>query len=187
MKFAGSFSANRVTRDLKIRLDYFMNYAEDRYDYSGAAILSIARNERLSSLFAVGLDDHWAVGILGRLSSSTYDNSKVWAEAAPGVEVDLFPYAEHSRRQLPIMYRIGFIHASYIEETIYGRLSESLCGHTLSVGLDLKELWGTVHILAEGSQYLHDLAKHRVVHGQALRPALGGFFTLDCGDSLDCP
>ena len=162
VKFAGSFSGNRVTQDLKIRLGYSMTYAENRFDFSNASILSIARTEKLSSLVALGLGEHWSLGLFGALSSSTYDNTKLWVNVAPAVEVDLFPYSEHSRRQLPISYRIGYVHAVYFEQTIYDRLTESLYSHTLSIGLDLKELWGTVSFSAEGSQYLHDLKKNRL-------------------------
>jgi hypothetical protein len=162
MKFGGSVSGSRVTQALKVRLGYSMSYAENRFDFSGSTIRSIARSGKLSSLFAIGLGEHWSTGLFGTLSSSTYDNSKLWANVAPAVEFDIFPYSEHSRRQLPITYRLGYIYASYFEETIYDRANESLWLHSLSIGLDLKELWGTIHILAEASQYLHDLTKHRI-------------------------
>lgn len=178
LKFGGSVSGSRVTQALRIRLGYFMSYAENRFDFSGSTILSVARSEKLSSLFAIGLGEHWSVGLFGALSSSTYDNSKLWAHVAPAVEVDLFPYSEHSRRQLPIAYRVGYIFASYFEETIYDRTNESLYLHSLSVGLDLKELWGTVHIQAEASQYLHDLTKHRIEFESKLSIRLWEGFSL---------
>ncbi|MBP1655591.1 MAG: hypothetical protein H6Q31_192 [Bacteroidetes bacterium] len=178
MKFGGSVSGSRVTQLLKIRLGYSMSYAENRFDFSGSTILSVARSEKLSSLFAIGLGEHWSVGLFGELSSSTYDNSKLWAHVAPAVEFDLFPYSEHSRRQFPLTYRLGYIFASYLEETIYDRTNESLYLHSLSIGLDLKELWGTIHIQAEVSQYLHDLTKHRIEFESKLSIRLWEGFSL---------
>jgi hypothetical protein len=32
----------------------------------------------------------------------------------------------------------------------------------LSVALELKEIWGSVAVTVEGSQYVHDLDKHRI-------------------------
>jgi hypothetical protein len=61
------------------------------------------------------------------------------------------------------MYKMQYNHAVYFSGTIYDRTSESVWSHSLSVGLDLKELWGTVSVSAEGSQYLYDLSKNRLV------------------------
>jgi hypothetical protein len=163
IKLSNVLSANRITNELKVQIGMSTQYAENRFDIADGTILSISRSEKFSSLVALGLNDHWSLGLFGTLSSSTYDNTKLSASIGPAIECDLFPYAEHSRRQLPIAYRISYIRNAYFQETIYDRISQSLLSHTLSLGLSLKELWGTASVTAEGSQYLHDLRKNRLV------------------------
>jgi hypothetical protein len=48
----------------------------------------------------------------------------------------------------------------YIDTTLYGRTSQTLASHTLSIALAVRERWGTVNVSLNGSQYLYDLKKY---------------------------
>jgi hypothetical protein len=54
---------------------------------------------------------------------------------------------------LRLLYRAGFNHYNYIEETIYDKRSQGLFSQSLSATLDLTEPWGTASFSVEGANY----------------------------------
>lgn len=161
MYFA-SFSANRVTPDIKIRLSLGAMSMKDRFEYEGEVYDSSSDGQEFRGLVVKSLDDHWSVGGYFSAFASSYDNIKFGLSPAPAVEYDLFPYSESTRRQLRFLYRLNFKTVSYIEETMYEKTSESLWQQALSVSLELKRKWGEVSTSLEGSNYFHDFGKNRV-------------------------
>ena len=82
--------------------------------------------------------------------------------AAPAVEFNFFPYSMYTRRQLRAQYAVGVSRFQYYEETLYGKLEETLPNHELSLTLEQRERWGSIEASIEWSQYLHDLSKSRL-------------------------
>ncbi|HDT11398.1 MAG TPA: hypothetical protein ENN58_01525 [bacterium] len=82
---------------------------------------------------------------------------------APAVEYNFFPYSESTKKQLRLLYRLGYITANYTEETIYEKTHENLWNESLSATLELNQKWGTVSTSVEGAHYFHDFNKYRVV------------------------
>jgi len=100
-------------------------------------------------------------GYLSLLSSS-FSNIQLSFTPAPAVELNIFPYSESTRRQLRLLYRLGFTQVAYREETIYGKIRESLWQESLTATLELKRKWGTISTSLEGSHYFHDFQKNRL-------------------------
>ncbi len=157
-----SFSANHITEKWKIRAGFDVSYAENRYTIAGGEYRSRARGYALKVLVARSLSGHWSAGGISSLTSSTYDNTRMWFIIGPAVEYNIFPYSESSRRQSRILYRLGLHRLNYFDKTIFYRTDETLVSHSLSVALDLKEPWGRASVALEGSQYFHDLSKNRL-------------------------
>ena len=160
--YFGSFSANRITPDIKIRLSLGAMSMKDHFEYEGEVYDSSSDGQELRGLAVKSLDDHWSVGGYFSAFASSYDNIKFGLSPAPAVEYDLFPYSESTRHQLRFLYRLNFKTVSYIEETIYEKTSETLWQQALSVSLELKRKWGEVSTSLEGSNYLHDFRKNRI-------------------------
>ncbi len=78
------------------------------------------------------------------------------------VERRLAGYSASRRRQLRATYAPGLAHQSYYEETIFGKLDETLPAHELSVNYSQTERWGSVEGEVEWFQYLNDLSKSRL-------------------------
>ena len=161
-RYFASFSANRITPDIKIRLSLGAMSMKDHFEYEGEVYDSSSDGQELRGLAVKSLDDHWSVGGYFSAFASSYDNIKFGLSPAPAVEYDLFPYSESTRRQLRFLYRLNFKTVSYIEKTIYEKTSETLWEQALSVSLELKRKWGEVSTTFEGSNYLHDFHKNRV-------------------------
>jgi hypothetical protein len=161
MYFA-SFSANRVTPEMKIRLSLSAMHEKDRFNYEDQLIYSASDSQNFQGLAVKSLNDHWSAGAYFSVNTSTYSNIKLAFSPAPAVEYDLFPYSESTRRQLRFLYRLSFKSVAYREETVYLKTQENLWQESLSVTLELVQKWGTISASLEGANYLHDFSKNRL-------------------------
>ena len=157
-----SFTASRVTPELKISISLSGYHSKRKYIYDDETIESTSENLNFYGLFVKSLSDHWSVGVSLGAASSIFKNIKFALSPAPAIEYNLFPYSDSTRRQLRFLYKIGFNTVHYREETIYNKTSENLWNESLSVTLDLRERWGSISTSLEGSHYLHDFKKNRL-------------------------
>jgi len=158
----GDVAASRVTPALKTRLSAFASYAENRFDIDGSTILSTSRGKGVEGYMVFSLDEQWSAGFDAGASSSTYQNRDVRIYGGPAVEYNLFPYTESNRRELRVALSPSYSYTAYKEESIFDRTSEHLVRNSLSITLELKQLWGSVETQLEGSHYLHDFNKNRL-------------------------
>ena len=163
--YYGSFSASRVTPELKVQTSVYGNIQKMRFDFGDDIYESSSNGYGFSGLVVKSLSQHWSAGAFLSLQSSTYANLKVGVSAAPAVEFNLFPYSESTKKQFRVLYRIGYTGARYIEETVYFETAESLLQESLSFTYEVKRPWGTVSLNLEGSNYLHDFSKNRIELG----------------------
>ncbi len=160
--FFGSFSANRVTPALKIRMALSASLQKDRFDYEGEEIHSRSESRGFEGLFAKSLGPHWSAGVFLTGASSTYENIRTKIAVAPAVEFNVFPYSESTRRQLRFTYWIGTNLVRYREETIYEKLRENLPQQGLGATFEVKRGWGTISTSLEAQNYLRDFGKNRL-------------------------
>jgi hypothetical protein len=159
----GSFSANRVTPDLKIRLSLGGSFEKTEFRLEDSEVIkSSYQSQNFSGLVVKSINDHWSVGGFFSAYSSTYNNIKVGLYPAPALEYDLFPYSQSTKKQLRFLYRAGFNPVLYREETIYYKTSENLWKESLDIALELKQKWGTISTTLEGSHYFHNFRKNRL-------------------------
>lgn len=179
--FYGSVSANRVTPELKVRASVYGNFSKTRFEFPDTTYKSSTHGYGFSGLVVKSLGGHWSAGAFLNLESSTYSNLKLQAAVSPAVEYDIFPYAESTKRQFRILYRIGPAVTTYNEETIYFKTRETLVQEALSLTYEMTQPWGTVSLSLEGSNYLHDFSKNRLElsGGLSLRIWKGLSFNID--------
>jgi len=181
----GSASANRTTPDWKIRLSSSLSSYKSVYKYEGQEIVSTSDSRAFQGTVVRSLNDHWSVGGYLSVYSSSYSNYDVRAMVAPAVEFNLFPYSESTKRQLRVLYLVGFNLVRYHEETIFDKTKETLLSQSLDITLELNRKWGTASASLEGSHYLHDFKKNRVaLNGEiSVRLFKGLSFNIDGGGS----
>lgn len=160
--YYGSFSANRVTPEWKVRLAVRASYRKDHFDYQDAVYESSSDTKEFLGLVVKSLNEHWSIGGYFEALASSYSNIRLGLSPAPAIEYDLFPYSESTKRQLRFLYRLNLRSMRYKETTIYGKQSEKLLQQALSVTLELQRKWGTISTSLEGSNYFHDLGKNRL-------------------------
>jgi hypothetical protein len=159
---SGSFSASRVTPELKISLSLYGSHYKQNFEYDDTSLESKRDSLSLGGLVVKSINDHWSYGALFDSGSSSYENIKFGFTFQPAVEYNLFPYSESTRRQLRFLYRLGINAVRYREETIYDKMKETLWNHALSVTFDIKEKWGSISTTLAGSQYFHDASFYRL-------------------------
>jgi hypothetical protein len=171
-----SASADRITPNWKITFGAEIDHEVEEFDLDEEDPVKAVRRERdFNWLVVKALGEHWSAGARGEIESSTFDNVELAVAAAPAVEFNFFPYSMYTRRQLRAQYAIGVTRFQYYEETLYGKLEETLPRHELSLTLEQRERWGSIEASVEWSQYLHDLSKSQLeASGQiSLRVARG--------------
>ncbi len=159
----GNLSANRVTPASKLRLGLDLDYDQDDYEVDGEMITSISESRDFEGLYVKSISEHWSIGGWISLSSSTYRNIDFSYTIHPALEYNFFPYSIFTRRQLRVLYKIGYNHYRYREITVYDKTRENLWDESLSITLELNEPWGTAEFSMEGSHYFHDFSQNRLV------------------------
>jgi hypothetical protein len=155
-------SANRVTDKWKINTDASYNFGKDLFDTTGGFLVSKNISKNANALIVKSLTDHWSYGGSASIGSSTYNNQEFMFSILPGIEYDIYPYSESTRRQLRLLYRIGYNYVSYFDSTIYNKMNENLFLHSLTAAYQVVQKWGSINISLGYSNYLHDWSKNNL-------------------------
>ena len=158
----GNITAGRVTKDWKINLRARYRYGLDKFDIEDEIISSDNNSMSLSALIVKSISDHWSYGGSMYLGSSSYSNLTLSTTFMPGIEYDLFPYSESTRRQLRLLYSVGYNYLSYIDSTIYDKTKEGHMQHNFSIAYEVVQKWGSIDVSLEYSNYFHDWSKNNL-------------------------
>ena len=82
-------------------------------------IKSISKSKGFYGLVVKSLTNHWSIGMAAEVNASTFNNIKISYQLNPGIEFNLFPYSQSTRRELRFLYNLGSDYTFYNEETIY--------------------------------------------------------------------
>lgn len=158
----GSISASKVTEDWKIDINTNYSYGKDEFKIEDEIYESITRSKSADLLVVKSINDHWSYGGRAGIMSSSYSNYDLKLSFMPGIEFDIFPYSESTRRQFRFLYTIGYTYNNYTDTTIYNKLSESLYSHSLSGAFEVIQKWGSIDISVSWSNYLRDFSENRL-------------------------
>jgi hypothetical protein len=161
----GSISADKITEAWKLRSRMSYSYSMERFEIGDDVITSNYNYKYARIQLVKSLTDHWSYGGSVKVLSSTYNNRDVEFSVMPGIEYNLFPYSESTRRQLRINYSPGYTYVDYTDTTIYDKLKEHLWLHELSVAYRVIQKWGSIDIDLGYSNYFHDWSKNNLNFG----------------------
>jgi len=161
--FRSSASANRTTEDWKLAFSAFGNYRQSSYDLEdGEIFTTTSRNFSGEGLVVKSLTGQWSAALTGSTGVSTFLNYDFRMRVAPGIEYDIFPYSESTRRMFTLQYTVGFDAYDYTEETIFGKFSEQLMDHRFQTSLSMRQPWGSAFGSVNFSQYLTQPDKYSI-------------------------
>ena len=176
--FNGSMSANRTTEEWKIRAEVEGSYRESVTELSTGDFTNISTRYELDGQVVKSLGEHWGASIRGGVSASTFLNQDQRLRVFPGIEFNVFPYSESSRRSLTFSYEAGMESFDYEEETIFGKTEETLGSQEIEVTFDVEQPWGDSRMRVRYNSFFNDLSKYstsvfgnlsfRVVRGLSL-------------------
>lgn len=156
------FYADYVTETWRIRLRPFFNYNQEMYVKDGEDIVSILHRDGFEGKVVRSISDHWSLGAFTEVNSNSFENINLDYRIAPAIEYSLLPYKQALRKELTVAYSIGYLNRDYMEETVFGKLEETLYDQSLKFEVRVLQPWGTVRAELEGSHYFHDISKNRV-------------------------
>ena len=137
-------SASRTSEAWRLSVSSTANYRDDRFDLGEQQTFrSISKSASVNALAVKSLNPHWSAGVVAAAASSTFLNYDLRLRVAPGLEYNVFPYAESTQRMLTLQYTVGANSFDYREETVFGRLSERLVDHRVGVLLSMVRPWGS--------------------------------------------
>jgi hypothetical protein len=169
LSYNGNVSASRTTEAWKINVSASRN--ESRSDFvvdPETTIVSRQSSWDVSSLVVKSAGPRFSLGGRAAGSHSSFSNEDRTLLVMPGVEFDVFPYSESSQRTLTFQYTIGPTNYRYVEETIYGKLSETVPKQSFDVSLGLRQPWGSVSASANFTQHLNHTDRYHIgVFGSA--------------------
>jgi hypothetical protein len=161
-ELGGRFSVGKVTPEWKLDFDLEYEVEKDEFDTDDELIISTQESKSIDGLIVKSLNEHWSVGGRFDFESSTYRNYKFRGMVAPGIEYDIFPYSESTRKQVRILYSVGYCYNNYQDTTIYNKTEESLFGHTLEIAMEFTQKWGSIYSNIKYSNYFYDWSKNNL-------------------------
>lgn len=181
-----NITASRVTQELKVNLNAWYNYGKQVFDIDDEEITSKNYSKGANALIVRSVTDHWSYGGSVSLGSSSYNNEKLKGKLMPGIEYDMFPYSESTRRQFRLLYSAGYVHVQYADSTIFDKLAEGHFQHSANLAYEVLQKWGSIDLNMHYSNYLHDWSKNNVsFNGRVnLRIARGISMNVGGGASL---
>jgi len=158
----GSFTANRVTEDWKINLRARYSYGIEKFLIDEETIRSENTSRSVNALVVKSISDHWSYGGTVYLGASSYNNLDRSISVMPGIEYDIFPYSQSTRKQLRILYSMGYNYFNYTDTTIFNLMEEGHAQHSFNVAYAVVQKWGTIDLSSEYSNYLYDWSKNNI-------------------------
>lgn len=155
-------SASRITEAWRVSVSGNMNRNTSTFEVSETnTVRSFTSSWSASTLLVRSLGPKWSAATRATLTGSTFSNYDLTARAMAGLEYDIFPYAESTRRSLTFMYMVGGAHYDFVTATIFDRLADTHPEHSLGASLGLRQPWGSLGIQSQLSQFLDDPGKNR--------------------------
>jgi len=161
LSVSSGLSINKITPKIKIQINLYNYYSASKYRlYEGDSLTYkndvYQRSYSFNNLITRSLGDHWGVGGYFNVRNSTYSNYKLKFNISPAVEYNIFSYKEATRKQLRLLYSVGYSHLDYIDTTLYNKLHDRLISQDLRVMFRYVDKWGSIDASISGSNYLNN-------------------------------
>ena len=157
-----NIGVSKVTPDMKLEINYRNNYSESIYRFDWDTLVSITRSNYGSFLYAKSMGEHWSLGGVASINSSSYRNLDVSYTIAPAVEYNLFKYSDATTKQLRFLYRVGYEYNDYNDTTIFNKTEEGLAFQRLAISFKYVQKWGSLESSIQWKNYLSDFSKYNI-------------------------
>lgn len=151
-----NLSIKKVTDDWKYVFAFWNSFNENKFQVGDEEIIGIRKSNSFDAKVVRSLGKSLSVGAFGFMNSSTFNNIDLSSTFYTGIEYNIFPYSESSKKLLRVNYGIGTRYNDYTETTIFNQEQELLYHQRLTLIFRLIQDWGTINSSVRMSNYLHD-------------------------------
>lgn len=182
-EFEGSFRARRIDANWKFGFEVESELNRRRIKLSDRTSVNTVSEFQTGAVLIRSIGPRMGVGIEATTGSATFDNLDRVTRVAPAVEWSLWPYSEAQRRQLIAQVSVGVSSFDYGERTLFDRMEETRPTSAVIIGYDARQPWGSASMTLEGSAFLHDTQRNRLVFEYDASFRLTTGLNLDLGGS----
>ncbi len=154
--------ADRVTEDWRIRNSLYFNYNKRAFLSNGQEISSVLHRNSYNGSVVRSLSGHWSGGVFAGINSSTYDNIALNWGISSAIEYSVLPYRDAMRKEITLVYRVGYSHRNYLETTIFEKMNEGVYSQVMEAAVRVFQPWGSLQATVLGTHFLHDFQKNRL-------------------------
>ncbi|MGR9052825.1 MAG: hypothetical protein ACU84J_09265, partial [Gammaproteobacteria bacterium] len=154
--------AHKVIDEWKVGLGLWGNYNEQKFTNDGSSDKFISRSKGTYGQIVYSLNDKWSTAYEYNIFASTFANKDFDFSTELGLEYNIFPYDESSRRIWIFRYNMGVTYIDHTELTVYGEYNQWLTYNRLRSAIKVKQPWGSLFGSLNGIVYLHDLNRNRL-------------------------
>lgn len=158
----GSLSANRITEKSKFESSLGMDFERDKTTFEDTTYMSSIRDESGYISYVKSINNHWSAGGQAYIQTSSYSNYDLSIRLSPGIEYDIFPYSESTRKIFTILYQAGVEINNYAEETTRFKNKEMVGFHAISTSISIIQKWGSLSGTLSWRNYLFDWSYNRI-------------------------
>lgn len=187
LNVSGNISANRTTEKFRTETGGWYNLNTQKFIINDTTtVKGLQSNLGGYHLMAFSVGKHFALGHYATYFQSTVMNLKNSTSYYPGIEYNVFDYAQASRRQLRFIYRIGVRYQDYFERTVYNRIYEWYGIHAFVVQWSQIEKWGSLNLNAGAWHYFNHVKNYNasIYPSIDFNPLKGLRVGLWCGFSM---
>jgi len=160
----GRVTAARISEKYKIIMEVDAEYFSEEFEDvdTGDKLTNISEDYSAEIESVWSLTPNWSLGAFGEVNKSTFWNRDLAVFVGPGIEYNIYPYSESTRRAITFRYSIEYAYFDYELITVNGQTEESTTRHSLGIRASIQQPWGEIFAFIEGIQYLNDPATHRI-------------------------
>jgi len=163
---SGMISANRITEKSKFESSANLDIETDKIIYKetdfDTTYISTYKQKAASVSYVKSINDHWSAGGSVNIMSFTYSNYDLSINIAPGIEYDIFPYKESTRRLMTFRYKVGVEINNYAEETDRFKMKETVAYHSLAAHMSYIQKWGSISGTLTWNNYFFDWSYNKL-------------------------
>ena len=163
---SGTISANRITEKSKFESSANLDIETDKIIYKetdfDTTYISTYKQKAASVSYVKSINDHWSAGGSVNIMSFTYSNYDLSINIAPGIEYDIFPYKESTRRLMTFRYKVGVEINKYTEETDRFKMKETVAYHSLAAHMTYIQKWGSISGTLTWNNYFFDWSYNKL-------------------------
>jgi hypothetical protein len=155
-------SANRITEKSKFQSSLGMDLQSDKTTFQDTTYKSTIKDQYGYLSYVKSINNHWSAGVSTYVQTSSYSNYNLSVQVSPGIEYDIFPYSESTRKILTILYQAGLEINNYSNETTRFKMKETAGFQSLSASLSIIQKWGSVGGTLSWRNYLFDFSYYKI-------------------------